>query len=157
MATAETASPTVAASPVPSAFLGPSCLAGALAVRADGRPGDTQDVGILLTITNGTSPCSLTGTPQVTATTSSGDTIRVPSDPLASALPPSAGHVELAVGGRAFVKIRIPEDCALGANQGPPYYTRLTVTISSRDFHVSGLSLPARCGFIFVSPYYGGG
>jgi hypothetical protein len=85
---------------------------------------------------------------------SPGHWMTVPRDTLSAALPASAGRADISRTKKAFVKIRIPSECAKGINQGPPYYGTLLVKIAGVQHRISDLKLPAKCAKIFVSPYY---
>jgi hypothetical protein len=123
------------------------------------HPGDTQDLGALLIVTNTSDqPCSLSGRPTATATLSTGDSIPAVNDPAGASLPPDAGHtLTLRAGGTAYLRFRDPSECAAGANHGPPSFTAIQLRFDGASVHIplSGLTVPASCGFALdESPFY---
>jgi len=132
-----------------------SCSGSDLLARIASRhPGDTQDVGVLVVFRNqSATPCVIAGTPNTSAEMSSGVTAVVPRDPLTSSLPPGWGRALLAHGSVAYLRFRAPSECASGANQTPPAYRRLTITIGRENISLTGLSIPGRCG-LYESPIY---
>ncbi len=134
------------------------CTMRQLVFRAVGRPGDTQDVGVLLTVRDASSrSCSLIGRPAATATMSNGRVVAVPADPVTSSLPLRAGPVVLGHGNTGYLRFRVPSECAAGVSHAPPSYTAVALQAGGETatVDITAFSVPASCDFIFVSPYYG--
>jgi len=77
----------------------------------------------------------------------------VPPDPVTSSLPPGWGRALPAHGATALLRFRAPAECARGANQAPPAYQRLAITVGRQTISLGGLSIPGRCG-LYESPIY---
>ena len=131
-----------------------ACTKDGLEVRAGTRhPGDTEDIGVLITLKNvGEQACLLTGTPNVVLHGAGVQDLKAPADP-ATGTYPRPLLKPLGIGQTAITRINVSTACASNFKEN---YSAASLTLPSGDeITIVGLNLMVGCGAAISAFYLG--